>query len=121
MFHSKMVVAMARYSIVYTGGYARIVTDSWSAVVTPEVAERFKKVAWFAAPVSPKELWLLLELARGKRVPAAARHVIGKVRAFAYGLWYRRRLKRIMCHAGARYIPGANGGYYELPKSSDWQ
>ncbi len=118
MFHIVLGAEMARYSIVYMRGWARITTDGWSAVVTPEVAERFKRAAWFAAPVSSQELWLLLELARGERVPAAARHVIGKIRAFAYGLWYRRRLQLIMCRAGARYVPGANGGYYELPWSS---
>jgi len=112
---NKIDATMTRYSVIRSKDYVRISADGWAAVVTMEVAERFEKLAYFACPCSSQELWLLLELARGRRVPAAAKRVIGKVRAFAYGLWYRRRLRTIMCRAGARYIPGANGGYYELP------
>jgi hypothetical protein len=110
---------MARYSVVYEGDYARISTERWTAVVPLDVVERFEKMVYFAGPCSSRELWLLLELARGGRIPAAARRVIGRIKGFAYGLWYRRRLKRLMCWVGARYMPGANGGYYELPRRGE--
>jgi len=92
----------------------------WTATynVSAEVAERFSELVRRARPRGRWQLKLLMELARGRRVPATAARIV-RGRAAAYGGRYQASLENIMSRAGARLVPGPRGGrwcgYYELP------
>ena len=111
---------MVRYSIekyLHKPGFVLISSRGFTAVVTPEVAQRFERLVRRARPRGWWQLRLLLELAQHGRVAANAAHWV-RGRAADYEVHYQRSLDAIMKRAGARYVPGPRGGgwaaYYEL-------
>jgi hypothetical protein len=81
-------------------------------VVSEEVAERFEKLVARARPRGHWQLFLLLELARNGRVPAAAARLV-RGGAFDYLYRYQRSLEALMDRAEAHLVLGPRGGRWE--------
>jgi predicted transcriptional regulator len=111
---------MVRYRIEpypHDPGSVRIVARYFLAIVPQEVARRFDELARRARPRGWWQMRLLLALAKVGRAPASAAKIV-RGRAAAYLGRYQRSLDAVMSRAGARYVPGKNGGrwsgYYEI-------
>jgi len=116
-----------RYSIsTYPYDTSKVYISAPQLVVVEsrDVAARFEELVRRARPRGWWQLKLLLELARGHRVPATVQHII-RGRAAAYAGRYQRSLDNLMGRVGAQLVLGPRGGrwtgYYFLPTPIDTQ
>jgi hypothetical protein len=114
-----------RYSIStypYNPSEVCISSRRFAVVVPRDVAQRFEELVKLARPRGSWQLELLLELARGRRIPATAAHLV-RGRAAAYLGRYQASLEALMGRLGARLVLGPRGGrwagYYELPQDGE--
>jgi hypothetical protein len=91
----------------------RVITATGlNAILSAKEAERFEELVARAKPRGHWQLFLLLELARAGRVPAAAGRLV-RGRAAAYVGRYQRSLEALMDRAEAYLMLGPRGGRWE--------